>query len=200
MGIKIYISGQISGLPYEEVKAKFKAAEDKLTAQGYKVINPINNGIPVNAPWEVHIAMDIILLLGCSAIYLLPDWDYSKGATLEKKIAEFTGKVLIYQEVPTFTEIKESIAKGMGVSFVDIAGPSRTRINVYARMIFAQYCREQGATYKQIADVMHHNHSTIVYYTRKFREDFEFNPEFRDFVTSVEDEYRELTARCCVLS
>ena len=65
MGNKIYISGQITGLPYEEVKAKFKEAEDTLHAQGYKTVNPLKNGIPTQASWEIHIAMDIILLLGC---------------------------------------------------------------------------------------------------------------------------------------
>ena len=81
---KIYISGRISGQPIEDVTAKFEAAETKLKAQGYEVVNPLKNGIPANASWEVHVAMDVLLLMGCKAIYLLPDWSLSKGATLEK--------------------------------------------------------------------------------------------------------------------
>jgi hypothetical protein len=185
--MKIYISGQISGLPFDETKAKFENIESELIAQGYEVVNPLKNGIPYNAPWEVHIAMDILLLIGCQAIYLLPDWAYSKGATLEKKIAEFTGKQIIYQEVATFIEIKEAIAEAMGISFVDIVGPSRERKQVYARMIFAHYCREQGATVQRIADEMKHNHSTIVYYIRKYKDDYKFNPEFRERVKQVEN-------------
>ena len=38
---KIYISGRISGLPIEEVAAKFDETETKLKAQGYEVINPL---------------------------------------------------------------------------------------------------------------------------------------------------------------
>ena len=34
---KIYISGRISGLPIEEVAAKFDETETKLKAQGYEV-------------------------------------------------------------------------------------------------------------------------------------------------------------------
>lgn len=185
--MKIYISGKISGLPLEEARTKFDKAETYLKGQGYEVVNPIKNGIPYNASWEVHIAIDILLLIGCQAIYLLPDWVYSKGATLEKKIAEFTGKEIIYQEAPTFIEIKEAIAEAMGISFVDIVGPSRERKQVYARMIFAQYCREQGATVQRIADEMKHNHSTIVYYIRKYKDDYKFNPEFRERVKQVEN-------------
>lgn len=44
---KIYISGQISGQPIEEVAAKFEAAETMLKAQGYEVVNPLKNGIRI---------------------------------------------------------------------------------------------------------------------------------------------------------
>ena len=119
---KIYISGQIIGQPIEEVTAKFEAAEAMLKAQGYEVVNPLKNGIPANASWEVHVAMDVLILMGCKAIYLLPDWVFSKGATFEKNLAELTGKTIIYEEVPTFQQIKQAIAEGMGVAFYDIVG------------------------------------------------------------------------------
>ena len=54
---KIYISGQISGQPIEEVADKFEAAETMLKAQGYEVINPLKNGIPATASWEAHVAI-----------------------------------------------------------------------------------------------------------------------------------------------
>lgn len=186
--MKVYISGQISGLPIDEVRAKFEKAEADLTNKGYEVINPTKNGIPFNAPWELHVAMDIVLLIGCHAIYLLPDWGNSKGATLEKNIAELTGKVIIYQETPAFAEIKQSISNALGISFFDIVGERRTRRHVYARMIFAHYCRKEGATILRIAREMKHNHSTIVYYLRKFEDDNRYNPEFRHLVELVENE------------
>lgn len=183
--MKIYISGQITGLPLEEARAKFGKVENELIKQGYEVVNPLKNGIPTNAPWEVHIAMDIVLLIGCQAIYLLPDWHYSKGATLERNVAELTGKEIIYEEVPDFLEIKQAIAEVMGISFFDIVGTSRERRHVYARMIFAHYCREKGATVVRIAKEMKHNHSTVVYYVRKFKDDNQYNPEFRQLVKQV---------------
>lgn len=183
---KAYISGQISGLPYDEVVAKFANAEAKLQAQGYETVNPLNNGIPINAPWEIHVAMDVVLLMGCDTIYLLPDWQQSKGSTLEKSFAELTGKTMIYEEVPAFPLIKQAIAEIMGVTFPEITGRKRARKHVYARMIFAHLCREQGATIVTIARDMQHNHSTIIYYLKKYQDDYKFTPEFRGYVQAVQ--------------
>ena len=185
--MKAYISGQISGLPYNEVVAKFATAEAKLQAQGYETVNPINNGIPINAPWEIHVAMDVVLLMGCDTIYLLPDWQQSKGATLEKSFAELTGKAMIYEEVPAFPQIKQAIAEIMGVTFPEITGRKRASKHVYARMIFAHLCREQGATIVTIAQDMKHNHATIIYYLKKYNDDYRFTPEFRDFANAVKN-------------
>ena len=182
---KIYISGQISGQPIEEVADKFEAAETMLKAQGYEVVNPLKNGIPANASWEVHVAMDVLLLMGCDAIYLLPDWGFSKGATLEKNLAELTGKTIIYEEVPAFQHIKQAIAEGMGVAFYDIVGESREQKHVFARMIFAQLCREKGATVVKIAKEMKRNHATIIYYLKKFPDDYQYTPEFRAYANEV---------------
>lgn len=182
---KIYISGQISGQPIEEVADKFEAAETMLKAQGYEVVNPLKNGIPANASWEVRVAMDVLLLMGCKAIYLLPDWGFSKGATLEKNLAELTGKTIIYEEVPAFQHIKQAIAEGMGVAFYDIVGESREQKHVFARMIFAQLCREEGVTVVKIAKEMKRNHATIIYYLKKFPDDYQYTPEFRAYANEV---------------
>lgn len=182
---KIYISGRISGLPVEEVAAKFEAAEAKLTAQGYEVVNPLKNGIPITAPWELHVAMDVVLLMGCAIIYLLPDWSLSKGATLEKNFAELTGKKIIYEEAPAFMHIKQAIAEAMGVSFFEITGRSRERKHVFARMIFAHLCRQEGATMQRIAKEMKHNHATVIYYLTKYQDDSQFTPEFKKCIKAV---------------
>ena len=96
--MKIYISGQISGLPLDEVKAKFQDAENRIVEHGDEVVNPLKNGIPSTESWEVHMAADIVLLLDCDAIYMLQGWEASKGATLEKNIAERMGKKIILHQ------------------------------------------------------------------------------------------------------
>jgi len=183
---KIYISGGITGLPFDEVKAKFEKAESGLKAQGYEVASPLKTGIPYNVPWEVHAAVDIVLLIGCDSIYLLPDWKYSKGSALEKNIAELLGKKMIYEEIPVFEDIKQALSEVTGISFGDIAGSSRKRRIVFARMIYSHFCNKKRETVTGIAAEMKHDHSTISYYLRKFDDEYKFNPKFREIVNRME--------------
>jgi hypothetical protein len=183
---KCYISGAIDGIPFEEVQTKFAAAEEKLTAAGYKTVSPLKNGIPCHIPWESHIAMNIVLLMGCESLYLLSDWRFSKAATLEKNIAELTGKEIIYENAPTFTELKRAISEVTGIAFYEITNECRERNRVYARMIYAQFCRKQGATVTDIVREIRRNHSTVVYYLQKFENERKFNRTFREIAGRVE--------------
>lgn len=85
--MKVYISGPISGLPYEKVEKAFNEAEIRLKEQGYEVVNPLNNGLPTNATWNEHMRADLKLLLDCDAIYLLKGYQNSKGAMIEYDLA-----------------------------------------------------------------------------------------------------------------
>lgn len=85
--MKVYISGPITGLPYEEVEKAFNEAETRLKEQGYEVVNPLNNGLPRESTWNEHMRADIKLLLDCDVIYMLNGWEYSKGASLEYDLA-----------------------------------------------------------------------------------------------------------------
>lgn len=85
--MKVYISGPISGLPYEEVEKAFSKAEIRLQEQGYEVVNPLNNGLPRESTWNEHMRADLKLLLDCDAIYMLDGWTNSKGAKIEFNLA-----------------------------------------------------------------------------------------------------------------
>jgi len=87
--MKIYISGQITGLFIEEAKNQFKEAEVLLKEKGHEVINPFNI-IPNNPDpkWGDYMLADIKELFACDAIYLLKNWNRSIGARIEKRIAE----------------------------------------------------------------------------------------------------------------
>ena len=146
----------------------------------------MKTGIPHDAPWEVHVAIDIVLLIGCDSIYLLPDWKYSKGATLEKNIAELLQKELIYEEIPVFVDVKNAISEVMEISFTEITGDSRNRNIVFARMIYSHYCKQRGEAITSIADEMKHDHSTIIYYLKKFDDDYKYNPKFKEIVNRIE--------------
>ncbi len=189
---KVYISGQISGLPIEEVKEKFSSVEAQLIAQGYEVVSPLKNGLPWNAPWELHIAMDIVLLMGCDTIYLLTGWDNSRGATLEKNFAELTKKKIIYEAAPAYAEIKQAITEVMGVSFADITGSCKELPLVYARKIFAQLTREAGLTVQAIGKLIQRSHATVIYYLKTYEDDYNYTPEFRSTANKVKDYLKKL--------
>lgn len=85
--MKVYISGPISGIPYEEVEKAFNEAEVMLQERGYEVVNPLKNGLPRESTWFQHMRADLKLLLDCDVIYMLDGWNNSKGAQIELKIA-----------------------------------------------------------------------------------------------------------------
>lgn len=191
---KIYISGQISDLPIEDVVARFSKAEEYLTEQGYEVVSPIHNGLPWDAPWELHIAMDIVLLTGCNAIYLLEGWDNSRGATLEKNFAELTKKKIIYEAAPAYAEIKQAITEVFGLSFSEITTRCKELKYVYARKIFAKFMHDQGRTLQAIGTLINRNHTTIMYYLETYSSDYKYTPEFRALANKVNDYLKDFSA------
>lgn len=95
---KIYISGKISGLNFELVKQRFGRVEyEVLNASGCKVVNPLKKGLPKWFPWIFHMIYDIILLLGCNAIYMQRNWKDSRGAKIEHRVAKRLRYTIIYQ-------------------------------------------------------------------------------------------------------
>lgn len=97
MKIKVYISGAISNLPYNDAKAMFDKATQELSSQNFEAVNPIDNGLDKDSPWSTHMRADIKALLDCDCIYMLKTWKNSKGARLEHKIADELGLGIIYQ-------------------------------------------------------------------------------------------------------
>ena len=88
--IKIfYISGPISGLDKEEVLHNFKKAELYLKSLGHVVINPCTySEYSEDKKWIDYMTDLIPVLIKSNAIYLLKDWEKSKGAVIEKTIAD----------------------------------------------------------------------------------------------------------------
>lgn len=96
--MKVYICGKISGLPTEQVKAKFNMAEKQVEAFGHEPVNPLKNGLDDSFPWERHLVVDLeTLICECDGIYLLTDWEDSPGARIEEKVAQETGKEMFFQ-------------------------------------------------------------------------------------------------------
>ena len=95
----VYLSGKITGCKKEETVKKFEKFEKNFSKSGYRVISPLKNGLPWNVPWLLHMMLDIILLVfRADCVFFMADWKQSRGAKIEKKIAEATGKLILVED------------------------------------------------------------------------------------------------------
>lgn len=99
---RIYIAGKISGENPAATEEKFAAARNYLKEKYSQVIDPYqlikekNELIVLSGgrPWDDINDRQSILkfciwnLMDCQAIYLLPDWQESRGALIEAQIAK----------------------------------------------------------------------------------------------------------------
>ena len=84
-----YLSGPMTGLPGQNYAA-FQAAAERLRSQGVQVISPHEIIPPGAGPWSwaQHMRVDLAALLTADVIVMLPGWETSRGARLEKAVAE----------------------------------------------------------------------------------------------------------------
>lgn len=98
---KIYISGKITGLSQKGAERIFQDAEDALSERypNTEIINPMKE-VPYEKgkTWEEYMLDDIGLLFGCDCIYMINNWESSKGARVECSIAKEMGKNIIFQK------------------------------------------------------------------------------------------------------
>lgn len=83
----IYVAGPMTGLPDFNYPA-FNAAAAKLRDMGHTVLNPAENPVPVCGTWQGYMRMALAQLVQCQCIVLLPGWAESRGALIERKLAQ----------------------------------------------------------------------------------------------------------------
>lgn len=93
---RVYISGPISGV--EGYMEKFGVIHEELKANGHFVINPasILSGMPDSTAWEDYMKLSFCMLDMCDVIYMLDNWEASRGAVLERKRAVKVKKKVVY--------------------------------------------------------------------------------------------------------
>jgi hypothetical protein len=82
--IKLYICGMITGDDHYHVK--FLEAENTLYEAGFCPINPAAL-ILANTDWNHAMKKAIGFMLQCDGVALLADWENSRGAKIENRLA-----------------------------------------------------------------------------------------------------------------
>ncbi|QAZ41239.1 hypothetical protein C1M51_18440 [Methylibium sp. Pch-M] len=83
---RLYIAGPMTGYPGLNFPA-FSQAAFGLRAAGFEVVNPAELN-PPGLTWEQCMRTDLAQLVTCQGVAVLPDWDRSRGATLEVHVAQ----------------------------------------------------------------------------------------------------------------
>ena len=87
--LKIYISGKISGLALEVAEKNFEIAEQKIKEIGHIPVNPMKlHDYKPELTWHDYMSADLAALVYCDAILMLENWEDSRGAKVEKALAE----------------------------------------------------------------------------------------------------------------
>ncbi len=105
---KCYVSGPISGKDLDERRKAFKAAQVMLEAAGYEVVNPMENGLPIEASTNQHMKRDIQLLTECDSIFMMDKWNHSQGCYTEFMVATAIGCEVIFESNMSEIELGEN--------------------------------------------------------------------------------------------
>ncbi len=87
---RIYLSGPMSGIA-EHNFPLFNAETARLRALGYEVVNPVEVNPDPGSTWEECLRRDLVAMLDCDTIALLPGSTKSRGALLELHVADALG-------------------------------------------------------------------------------------------------------------
>ena len=90
---KCYIAGPMTGYP-ELNYPLFHSTAERLRKMGFEVISPAELN-PLTETYCNAMKKDICALIECDHILLLDGWEKSKGASLEKHIADVLGLTVI---------------------------------------------------------------------------------------------------------
>ena len=94
----VYISGGITNVP--NYPTKFRVAEELLIKLGFNVINPCrcNDILPPNSEHSDYMVISLAALSLCDSIYMLKDWENSKGANMEFEYALRKGYKIFFED------------------------------------------------------------------------------------------------------
>lgn len=104
--MKIYLSGKMTGEP-DMGRAKFAEAAKRLRdGLLVEVFSPAE--LPDGMSPALYMRLDFAMIDAADIVMMLPGWDHSKGARLERDYAIYTGKPICYYR-PSCAELMDII-------------------------------------------------------------------------------------------
>jgi len=95
---KIYLSGPIAGINEKTYKDNFSQAEKRVREfvnEDDIIVNPAK--LPaIHDTWADYLVQDLLMLKDCDIIVMLPGWEGSKGAIVERAFADGCGIEIKY--------------------------------------------------------------------------------------------------------
>lgn len=86
----------------------------------------------------------------------------------------------------TYEEIRNRVTDICGVDVgLNFTKKSNKRAYLYPRMIVAYHLRTQGWVYEDIAYMLNRDHSTVIYYLKKYDDEYRYNAEFRNLADEI---------------
>lgn len=192
-GLKVYISGKITGLDMTTAIENFEGAETFLESIGMEPVNPLKDA-DQSQSWQTLMVRDIEMLFECKAIYMMSNWCESKGARIEKYIAEQTGMMVLYEKTmvgfnsdavrPIINAIEEII--GLSPENYTVRGKSSTE-SYFAKIIFTHFCSKQNVPVNKITEMLNRSEVSIYRYISNFEKELQYNKHFKSLVSKIEN-------------
>lgn len=92
--MRLYLAGPMTGYP-ELNFPLFHAEAARLRAIGFDVVNPAEINVDPKMGWSTCMRRDIVELVTCNVIAMLPGWEKSRGARLEYLVATELGMLAL---------------------------------------------------------------------------------------------------------
>lgn len=190
--MKVYISGQISGLDLAEARTRFADAEELLQGLGFDTVNPWDNGLPVDAPWINHLCRDLEMLNECNCIYMMDGWRESRGACIEYDFAIRTGKIVLFESSIVrdrciTLRVESAVHEVTGLRLCDYSVSGRTRDSFFARMMFAHHCQLENMTLSDIGSFINRERTSVTRTLNDYNKEFKYNAFFRGMAERVNE-------------
>ncbi|MBP3762920.1 MAG: DUF4406 domain-containing protein [Bacteroidales bacterium] len=110
---RIYLAGKITGDP--DYRVKFRAGVIHLLRLGWEyndIVNPVK-ACPEGWGWWRCMARCLRLLAGCGWVAMLPDWNESRGARIEHRVAQLLRKNILYINYIDKKEAEDAQYRGL---------------------------------------------------------------------------------------